>query len=70
MTPLKIDLVTLLVFLESEPTDGKIVFRKPKKRSSDVPEDLDKRNKHSKVKKIKNKSLLSFDDEEEENEDG
>ncbi|XP_010214760.1 PREDICTED: uncharacterized protein KIAA1143 homolog [Tinamus guttatus] len=65
---------------EPEPADGKIMFRKPAKRSSEKCSDLNvssskkikevKKAKkeastpQSAVKQIKNSSLLSFDDEE------
>uniref|UniRef100_A0A8C0IEI7 KIAA1143 n=1 Tax=Bubo bubo TaxID=30461 RepID=A0A8C0IEI7_BUBBB len=65
---------------ESEPADGKIMFRKPAKRSSEKSLDFNvsssKKMKEAKktkreattpqstAKQIKNSSLLSFDDEE------
>ncbi|XP_006116474.1 uncharacterized protein KIAA1143 homolog isoform X1 [Pelodiscus sinensis] len=66
---------------EPEPADGKIVFRKPSKRSSEgkfsgLTASSSKKKKESKkikedstsplnaAKQIKNSSLLSFDDEE------
>uniref|UniRef100_A0A8D2PMF5 KIAA1143 n=1 Tax=Zosterops lateralis melanops TaxID=1220523 RepID=A0A8D2PMF5_ZOSLA len=65
---------------ESEPADGKIMFRKPAKRSSEKSLDFNvsssKKMKEAKktkkeattsqstAKQVKNSSLLSFDDEE------
>ncbi|KAI5106404.1 hypothetical protein C0J45_4101 [Silurus meridionalis] len=61
---------------EQPPADGKILFKKPAKRSSDKFEGItassnSKKKKENEDKKesgvkVKNSSLLSFDDEEEE----
>ncbi|XP_053402088.1 short transient receptor potential channel 4-associated protein-like isoform X2 [Mercenaria mercenaria] len=61
---------------ESEPSDGKITFKKPTKRQGDTVNELnvssskkqkdEKKKKKSSSKEVKNSSLLSFDDEEEE----
>ncbi|XP_070574660.1 uncharacterized protein KIAA1143 homolog [Ptychodera flava] len=62
---------------DDSPADGKIKFRKPAKRSSSDTSELnassskkkkdskDKDEKKNSAKKVKNASLLSFDDEEE-----
>ena len=49
---------------EESPADGKIVFKKPTKRKSETPGKTEPKKKKSGGKKIKNKSLLSFDEEE------
>ena len=57
---------------EKKVAEGKIAFKKPTKRETDDKEDKDeprkKKDKSSKseVKKVKQKSLLSFDEDEEE----
>ncbi|XP_077983415.1 uncharacterized protein KIAA1143 homolog [Glandiceps talaboti] len=63
---------------DDSPVDGKIKFKKPTKRTSDEPSELNvssakkqkessKKDKKKKdTKKVKNASLLSFDDDEEE----
>jgi len=56
---------------EDEPTDGKIKFKKPVKRSAEKDEAAEKiksklEKKESSMAKVKNKSLLSFDDEEDD----
>ena len=66
----------------SEPEDGKIVFRKPTKRTSEEKSDFksstfkkSKKNKSEskekeKVKGICNKKLLSFNEDEDEDDEG
>ncbi|GCB74530.1 uncharacterized protein KIAA1143 homolog [Scyliorhinus torazame] len=65
---------------EAEPEDGKIVFRKPAKRSSDdsfagltatsskkkKEERTEPKPSENKLKQVKNSSLLSFDDDEDD----
>lgn len=65
---------------DEPPSDGKIVFKKPEKRSSSdkfqgisassskkkKQEDEEGKSKAASGDKVKNKSLLSFDDEEED----
>ncbi|XP_078395728.1 uncharacterized protein KIAA1143 homolog [Cetorhinus maximus] len=65
---------------EPEPEDGKIVFRKPAKRSSDdnfagltatsskkkKEERIEPKNPENKPKQVKNSSLLSFEDDEDD----
>ncbi|KFO71801.1 Uncharacterized protein KIAA1143, partial [Cuculus canorus] len=74
------DFTVFVIDGEPEPADGKIMFRKPAKRSSEKFLDFNvssskkmkeaKKNKReattpqSTAKQIKNSSLLSFDDEE------
>ncbi|KAJ6661950.1 hypothetical protein lerEdw1_012797 [Lerista edwardsae] len=67
---------------EPDPADGKIMFRKPSKRSSDekysgLTASSSKKKKETKrnsstsqntTKQVKNSSLLSFDDEESDDE--
>ncbi|CAH1779928.1 unnamed protein product [Owenia fusiformis] len=76
----KIEGVDRLQGDDSAPEGGKIMFRKPVKRSTDENNDLNVsskkkkdssklKDKQSKVKSVKNTKLLSFGDEEEE-EDG
>lgn len=72
-------LVNTYIFVldEQRPADGKILFKKPAKRSSDKFEGITasssskkKKNEEEKKKesgvKVKNSSLLSFGDDEEE----
>ena len=74
-----------IVFLDDDevPSDGKIMFKKPKKKDeqkSDLNVSSSKREKakldkklekdRSKVKKVKNTKLLSFNEDEEEEDDG
>lgn len=74
------DFTVFVIDGEPEPADGKIMFRKPAKRSSEKVLDFNvsssKKMKEAKktkreattpqstAKQIKNSSLLSFDDEE------
>lgn len=55
---------------ESEPADGKIIFKKPVKRKTDSAPDNSTDKKEAKIKKKKDKkpkqNLLSFNDDEEE----
>lgn len=63
-------------FTDETPADGKITFKKPEKRSSEVASDLNvgsaKKKKNSakslksNSKKVNDKKLLSFDDEDED----
>ena len=54
---------------EAPPSDGRILFKKPvkKRELDDNSEKTDESKKKKKIEKKKEKSLLSFDDE---NEDG
>ncbi|TSQ69476.1 hypothetical protein Baya_11265 [Bagarius yarrelli] len=66
---------------EQPPVDGKILFKKPTKRSSDKSEGITARSNSKKKRndekekkkesgvKVKNSSLLSFDDDDEEEEE-
>lgn len=56
---------------ESGPGDGKILFKKPSKRKSEkdsekLPQNGESDSKKNKKEKIRKQSLLSFDDDEEE----
>jgi len=52
---------------EEPPSDGRIRFKKPKKRPSDDADELSERKKKAtSSKKVKNKSLLSFNEDEED----
>ena len=52
---------------DEPPADGKIRFKKPKKRSSGETEEQEKKKrKTSSTKKVKNASLLSFTEQDEE----
>lgn len=77
-----IKLINLFVPDEQPPADGKILFKKPAKRSSDKFEGITASSNSKKKKKseneekkkesgvkVKNSSLLSFGDDEDEEED-
>ena len=65
-----------MLLADDAPADGKITFKKPVKRQSENDTDLNpstiKKNKEEKKKKksgskeIKNSSLLSFDEDDDE----
>lgn len=55
---------------KEEDADGRVVFRKPTKRPNESSSETEIRSKiekkESSMKKVKNKTLLSFDDEEDD----